>query len=1164
MRNLKKFLALVLAMIMAMSLMITADAKVVNSTGFADEKTYAQTGNAGYAEFDEAIAVLTGMGVIKGDKSGADGATQFRPTENLTRAEAAALIYRVLTGDVNDNQAKLFVDVQTNLTDVTPDKWYAGYVGYLWNAKIIKGRAAGDAYVFDASAKVTGYEVLTMMLRAIGWGRNGEFEGATWQITASSTAKVEGVLNLISNTAFESTLWQPARRDVTAAIIFSGLTDAVMVDYIAPGQYSKTSMIQGGFGGIASTTANPTLGQYRFGLDSMEGIIVGNKETREDRTLLSREVSFLYDGSSAIVKAPWVSGVSYEHETTNAANGNAAAATASTTQKGVAVTQFDLGTGLNLFGHKVRMWYDNGSGTGTSIVEDGSTPVNSLSFTSRYTKGYVAYDLAVMDEVIFADDVSLTSGGVNPTVYNGAVNEGFAGNATVYESDRYGRLVKDNDNMVDSESEVGLYRVIANGSDKKFNVVIALNQEVATITQVNTTDRTNYGNHNYIVLGNGGSSQNANFGTAGSDFGHQDWLNSSVRGVVIDDQLVGAINIEKAKEFVNSDKPVIATEIVGTKAAVPASGDPDDYVYSIEELKPAFTGTIASYVMNASNNLIGVMTLSSTERYSLSGITGSGGNDWHFAGSTDGANYSHLVNGLTPLTGANNVNIAYTFYTDAAGRVIGVKVPNDYGFIYATFADYEIGALGTGTSGYYVYGVDWNGEKVLDRKLSTINLPINKTGSNAGGPIFDDTNNNTDGSNATDGNFCFTQYNFPGTDGTLGDGYSLLPITMKNQGSPQILSSNQIQEGGNTRFLLDSEGNLDWFNNGSGQYGRRFNGWFSDVTNNPSYTWTITATDAANGFLRVYNQEFGLGDQGTDRTSITTSTDNIGYVLTNNTKFHVVTGSGTADLNVTSFTGLNGLLNGDSGVEITLDATLDNVYFLTSEDRYGNADTSANRTIDTVILSDSNLKRFTSKNVYFSAPGNGAINNSTLVGGNPNIVLYELYTNGVPGSYWIDTTRSIDGTGTPGNGPDGLDQYGSFYTLAKIDTINGTPVYRATAVAQDGQYNKTTTGCFTGNGNSIPVEASGANVYHYVAVNELNTAEIGTKVFNVTGATVTEAFGTNTPADTTTIDSLQALNWAVAKFETTGVTTNQFTIQVAFVYDGIRVSNIYVTDITAN
>ena len=104
MRNLKKFLALVLAMIMAMSLLITADAKVVNSTSFKDETTYEQTGDAGYPEFDQAIAVLTGMNVIKGDlidQNDASKGKNFRPADTLTRAEAAALIYRVLTGDVN-------------------------------------------------------------------------------------------------------------------------------------------------------------------------------------------------------------------------------------------------------------------------------------------------------------------------------------------------------------------------------------------------------------------------------------------------------------------------------------------------------------------------------------------------------------------------------------------------------------------------------------------------------------------------------------------------------------------------------------------------------------------------------------------------------------------------------------------------------------------------------------------------------------------------------------------------------------------------------------------------------------------------------------------------------------------------------------------------------
>ena len=59
MRNLKKFLALVLAMMMTLSLMVTVNAK----------ESYPDLDKADEA-FVEAIDVLSGVGVIRGDETG--------------------------------------------------------------------------------------------------------------------------------------------------------------------------------------------------------------------------------------------------------------------------------------------------------------------------------------------------------------------------------------------------------------------------------------------------------------------------------------------------------------------------------------------------------------------------------------------------------------------------------------------------------------------------------------------------------------------------------------------------------------------------------------------------------------------------------------------------------------------------------------------------------------------------------------------------------------------------------------------------------------------------------------------------------------------------------------------------------------------------------------
>ena len=85
MRNLKKILALVLALVMSLSLMATAGA-----TDFKDESQFNDT-------YKTAAEVLSGLGVLVGDPDG-----NFRPTGSITRAEAAAAVYRIVTGDVQD------------------------------------------------------------------------------------------------------------------------------------------------------------------------------------------------------------------------------------------------------------------------------------------------------------------------------------------------------------------------------------------------------------------------------------------------------------------------------------------------------------------------------------------------------------------------------------------------------------------------------------------------------------------------------------------------------------------------------------------------------------------------------------------------------------------------------------------------------------------------------------------------------------------------------------------------------------------------------------------------------------------------------------------------------------------------------------------------------
>ena len=240
MRNLKKLLALVLAMVMAFSLMLSA--------GAVDYKDYPDKDNI-TEEFKEAVQVLTGLKVFQGDEGG------FRPGDTITRAEVAAIIYRIATGDVEGKQVKIYADYG-NFTDVPRDEWFAGYVGYCANAQYIKGTSPTT---FEPYASVTGYQALAMILRVVGYDKNGEFTGPSWQTNVASLSKNLGITDNVKNANFETTLTMSARRDVVADLLFQTAVNVPTVTYTPALSYSDK-------GSLLSEGKNPTLGQKTFGL----------------------------------------------------------------------------------------------------------------------------------------------------------------------------------------------------------------------------------------------------------------------------------------------------------------------------------------------------------------------------------------------------------------------------------------------------------------------------------------------------------------------------------------------------------------------------------------------------------------------------------------------------------------------------------------------------------------------------------------------------------------------------------------------------------------------------------------------------------------------------------------------------------------------------------
>ena len=233
----KKLLAMVLALVMTLSLAVSANA------AFKDVKDIDET-------YAEAVEVLTGMKVFKGYEDGS-----FLPKNAITRAEVAAIVYRIYTTDVKDTYVKNY-ETYNKFADMAGAGWAKGYIGYCANAALVKGYPDGN---FKPSGKVTGYEVLAMILRAVGYDQKGEFTGADWALHVAQIAEQAGVLKNVKGVDLNA----PATRELVSELLFQSI-QVPMVTYTAAFGYQNVSLTGDKDKNLLKN--NATIGYKNFGL----------------------------------------------------------------------------------------------------------------------------------------------------------------------------------------------------------------------------------------------------------------------------------------------------------------------------------------------------------------------------------------------------------------------------------------------------------------------------------------------------------------------------------------------------------------------------------------------------------------------------------------------------------------------------------------------------------------------------------------------------------------------------------------------------------------------------------------------------------------------------------------------------------------------------------
>ena len=445
MRNLKKVLSLVLCVAMLLSVMVMGTGAVT----LTDSEDISP-------QYREAAEVLTGMGIINGYED-----DSFKPQQSITRAEVATMIYRAATSDVTDSQTGLYVDYD-KFIDVDADDWFAGYVNFCGNAELIKGYEDDS---FRATENVTGYQVLAMILRAVGYDQNGEFTGTGWEIRTASTAQSLDILKNVQ----EATLGQAATRELVAELIFQAL-NVPTVTYMPA---------------IGYVEGDKTLGEQEFDLTKGNYTAIDEwgrpgyewyADSNNNNTLNDNET--VYATIEAVADATYTEAVT---ECDIAADTNVSRDTVypvivnGQTAVNYTVQPKDTVQEIGAQGRLTEVYYNyDGEGSNTIVMIDTFlaqvTDVKDATFDAN---GHLRTDATITLALYDANTASTTSG-KSMTLTNGATNYDYAkgdmvllnayttgataagGNALIVtaENSAYGEIVGLADSIVGSQTEI--------------------------------------------------------------------------------------------------------------------------------------------------------------------------------------------------------------------------------------------------------------------------------------------------------------------------------------------------------------------------------------------------------------------------------------------------------------------------------------------------------------------------------------------------------------------------------------------------------------------------------------------------------------------------------------------------------------------------------------
>ena len=254
MRTLKKVLALSLVFAMAFTLMAGAAYKDEDSIN---------------SSLRDDITLLEALGVFQGDENG-----NFNPEKNVTRAEAAKMIY-VLKNNGVDDGAVAFQGV-SKYSDVTTGFWAEGYINYCTNLGIMAGWSENGVQKFDPNGNVTGVELTKMLLCLVGY--RADVQGYTNNNAWQANVLLDGANSGITTT-YEPSVYSPAPRQWTARLLVNALNAPFVT-------YNRGEIMYG-----TMNDPNRSYAEQYLGLDTVVGVLTATNSNKLGTDLKSIESS---------------------------------------------------------------------------------------------------------------------------------------------------------------------------------------------------------------------------------------------------------------------------------------------------------------------------------------------------------------------------------------------------------------------------------------------------------------------------------------------------------------------------------------------------------------------------------------------------------------------------------------------------------------------------------------------------------------------------------------------------------------------------------------------------------------------------------------------------------------------------------------------------------